>query len=77
MGFHITREDLDSIAYVLGKADESTLVIEQVRHGEKTFFLGFDPNTQRHFLRGINDIKFDKPEKVTRGTGGPFGPSTR
>lgn len=73
MGFQITTETLADIADILTKADNSGLAVREVEYKGKKYFLG--DNSGKHYVRGIDDMKFDKPSITLRRDGQRGGTS--
>lgn len=67
MAFQITTETLDELADILTRADASGLDIREIEYKEKKYFLG--GKNGKHYIRGIDDMKFDKPSAVVRQSG--------
>lgn len=64
MGFQITTDTLKDMADILSKADASGLDVREIEHEGKKYFLG--GKSGKHYIRGIDDMKFDKPTVLHR-----------
>lgn len=64
MGFQITTETLADMADILSKADASGLDVREIEREGKKYFLGGKGG--KHYIRGIDDMKFDKPSMTHR-----------